>query len=217
MFSDGGNGGSSGGSSTQPTSVVARSAVALQYALLPSGAAAPGAGPGSAATLPLGAGANVTIHRSGPHSVVIAFTAPAGLASAAGGGGEPVPVPFLSRFLAPAEAPAWLVDAFGELLDGDSSTLGALGDVSWAASAHMPPAGLAPGGELSRQIIQRLHPALTPQAVEEVMGGAPLLRVLCTGEGAGGSLALLCGPWAALYFPAADADAITFGADWVRL
>ena len=49
------------------------------------------------------------------------------------------------------------------------------------------------------------------------MGGAPLLRVLCTGQGAGGSLALLCGPWAALQFPTADADVITFGADWVSL
>lgn len=53
------------------------------------------------------------------------------------------------------------------------------------------------------------------QAVEEVMGGTPLLRVLCTGQGDGGSLALLCGPWAALHFPTADVDVITFGANWV--
>lgn len=49
------------------------------------------------------------------------------------------------------------------------------------------------------------------------MGGAPLLHVTCTGQGPlAGGLALLCAPWAALQFPAANADAITFASSWVR-
>lgn len=62
------------------------------------------------------------------------------------------------------------------------------------------------------------EPPLTPlQAVQELMGGVPLLRVLCTGQGAGGGgLALLCGPWAALQYTIANADVISFGASWVR-
>ncbi|PSC68968.1 alpha beta-hydrolase [Micractinium conductrix] len=48
-----------------------------------------------------------------------------------------------------------------------------------------------------------------------VMGGAPPLHVLCTGQGAVcGGLARLCATWAALQFPRANADAITFGASW---
>jgi hypothetical protein len=48
------------------------------------------------------------------------------------------------------------------------------------------------------------------------MGGAPLLHILCTGEGpGGGGLALLCGPWAGLHFPTANVDVTTFGASWV--
>jgi hypothetical protein len=48
------------------------------------------------------------------------------------------------------------------------------------------------------------------------MGGAPLLHILCTGEGpGGGGLALLCGPWAGLQFPTANVDVTTFGASWV--
>ncbi len=49
------------------------------------------------------------------------------------------------------------------------------------------------------------------------MGGAPLLHVTCTGQGPlAGGLALLCAPWAALQFPTANADAITFNSSWVR-
>lgn len=48
------------------------------------------------------------------------------------------------------------------------------------------------------------------------MGDAPVLHIVCTGEGPlAGGLALLCAPWAALHFPTANADAITFGASWV--
>ncbi|GAB4818528.1 hypothetical protein N2152v2_005574 [Parachlorella kessleri] len=52
------------------------------------------------------------------------------------------------------------------------------------------------------------------QAVDAAAGGNDTLRVLCTGEGAGGGLAVLCGPWAALQYGLADVDVITFGAPW---
>lgn len=49
------------------------------------------------------------------------------------------------------------------------------------------------------------------------MGGAPLLHVTCIGQGPlAGGLSLLCAPWAALQFPTANADAITFASSWVR-
>ncbi|KAI7840420.1 hypothetical protein COHA_005851 [Chlorella ohadii] len=52
-------------------------------------------------------------------------------------------------------------------------------------------------------------------AAAELAGPDALLHVLCTGAGAGGGgLALLCGPWAAMQFPLANADVITFAADW---
>lgn len=48
------------------------------------------------------------------------------------------------------------------------------------------------------------------------MDGEEVLRVVCVGEGAaGGGLATLCGPWAALQFPKANVDVITFAAPWV--
>ena len=135
-----GGGGSSGGM-PQPTSIVARSKVALQYAMFPGGAA-PGADPGSTVTLPFGGGANVTVHRSGAHSVVLAFATPTGLASGGGGGHGAAPVPFLRHFLAPAEGPAALVDAFGELMDEEQGTRGALADVRCVAGCRRAPAGL---------------------------------------------------------------------------
>lgn len=46
------------------------------------------------------------------------------------------------------------------------------------------------------------------------MGGEQVTRVLCVGEGAAGGLALLCGPWAALRYPMANANVVTFGTPW---
>lgn len=49
------------------------------------------------------------------------------------------------------------------------------------------------------------------------MGGEEVVRVVCVGEGTtGGSLATLCGPWAALQYPKANVDVITFATPWVR-
>lgn len=39
-------------------------------------------------------------------------------------------------------------------------------------------------------------------------------RVLCVGEGPSGGLAVLCGPWAALQFPEANVDVVTFDTTW---
>lgn len=45
--------------------------------------------------------------------------------------------------------------------------------------------------------------------------GAQLRRVVCTGGDPGGmELAVLCGPWAALRYPLANIDAVTFGGGW---
>lgn len=46
------------------------------------------------------------------------------------------------------------------------------------------------------------------------MGGEEVVRVVCVGEGPAGGLALLCGPWAALEFPRANVDVVTFATPW---
>lgn len=52
-------------------------------------------------------------------------------------------------------------------------------------------------------------------AVGAVSGGRELHRIVCTGADPGGAeLAALCGPWAALRYPTANADVITFGDSW---
>lgn len=55
-----------------------------------------------------------------------------------------------------------------------------------------------------------------PTAVKQLMGNTTLKGVTCTGEGPGGSLAVLCGVSSALLFPTAAVDVITFDAAWVR-
>lgn len=49
------------------------------------------------------------------------------------------------------------------------------------------------------------------QAVQEVMGGDPVLHVVCTGQDGSAELAILCGPWAGLQLPEANVDVIVFG------
>ncbi|KAI3428211.1 hypothetical protein D9Q98_006591 [Chlorella vulgaris] len=91
-------------------------------------------------------------------------------------------IPFLRPFVYTAAGPASLVDAYSQLLS-----------VKGAASGDGPLA----------------------DAVDEVTGGdAQQLRlVTCTGADAGGmQLAVLCGPWAALRYPRANVDVVTFGA-----
>lgn len=39
------------------------------------------------------------------------------------------------------------------------------------------------------------------QAVTPLVGADKVLRVICVGEGSAGTLATLCGPWAALQYP----------------
>ncbi len=57
---------------------------------------------------------------------------------------------------------------------------------------------------------------LRAQAIDSLMGGQEVLRVVCVGEGTtGGGLATLCGPWAALQYPKANVDVITFATPWV--
>ncbi|KAI7836817.1 hypothetical protein COHA_009318 [Chlorella ohadii] len=63
--------------------------------------------------------------------------------------------------------------------------------------------GTAPGG------------GMLAEAIDSLMGGQEVLRVVCVGEGTtGGGLATLCGPWAALQYPKANVDVITFATPW---
>lgn len=64
---------------------------------------------------------------------------------------------------------------------------------------------------------QPTTPPAAPQAIDGLMGGEEVVRVVCVGEGTtGGGLATLCGPWAALQYPKANVDVITFATPWVR-
>ena len=47
-----------------------------------------------------------------------------------------------------------------------------------------------------------------------VMQGERILWVTCTGEGAGGGLAILCGVASGLHFPATSVNVITFATPW---
>lgn len=40
--------------------------------------------------------------------------------------------------------------------------------------------------------------------------------MICVGEGPSGGLAVLCGPWAALQYPEANVDVVTFDTPFVR-
>lgn len=53
------------------------------------------------------------------------------------------------------------------------------------------------------------------EAIEELMGGEPVLHVLLTGEAAGGGLAVLTAPAMALAYPQANVDVQTFGMPWI--
>lgn len=93
-------------------------------------------------------------------------------------------VPFLRPFVYTSQAPAALLDAWQPLNDAGNSS-------TTPSTA----------GQLA-------------DALSEFMGGEEVLRVICVGEGAAGGLALLCGPWAAMHCPMANADVITFGTPW---
>lgn len=59
--------------------------------------------------------------------------------------------------------------------------------------------------------------ALLRAATEQLMGAdalGHLLWVTCSGEGAGGGLAILCGVHSALQYPLASVDVITFATPW---
>lgn len=51
-------------------------------------------------------------------------------------------------------------------------------------------------------------------AVADLVGPQEVLRVICVGQGPAGGLAVLCGPWAALQFPKANVDVVTFNTPW---
>jgi hypothetical protein len=93
------------------------------------------------------------------------------------------------QFVYTAEAPAALVSTFSQLVFGPTSPEAA------------PPASPRSSGPL-------------PQAIENVMGGERILWVTCTGKGASGGLAVLCGLASALYFPGTSVDVITFATPW---
>ncbi|KAL4422239.1 hypothetical protein ABPG77_009714 [Micractinium sp. CCAP 211/92] len=154
--------------------LVVKSATALAYALAGGG--------GGALQLPAGP-TNATLHRAGPHSLIIAFspTEPGDGAAPVtdGSPGSSGNVSFLADWVYTSQAPVQLLDSFDQLVEGPG-TQGTLAD-----------------------------------AAEQVMGGASLLHVTCTGQGPlAGGLALLCAPWAALQFPTANANAITFNSSW---
>ena len=77
---DHGGGGDSGSSSYGP--IVIKTASAFQYAAAPPGSSLAGPQAGGPLQLPLGSGASVTVHRTAPHSVVLALHVRPG-----GGGG----------------------------------------------------------------------------------------------------------------------------------
>ncbi|KAL4443454.1 hypothetical protein ABPG75_011191 [Micractinium tetrahymenae] len=143
------------------------------------------AGGGAGGAPQLPAGpANVTLHRAGPHSLAIAFSDERGAANL----GNPV-------------------------TDGSP---GGSGNVSFLADwVYTSEAPLQLLDAFGRLVEGPGTQGTLADAVERVMGGAPLLQVTCTGEGPlAGGLALLCAPWAALQFPTANADAITFTSSW---
>lgn len=124
--SNGGGGSSSGGSQGSPAAfgpIVAKTTRAA--------AALAGLGSSNATVhqLPLGDAANVTLIKdpSRPHSLVLAFEAAPTLAA----GGTSDTVPFLDRFVATAEAPAALLEAFLQAVEGPG-TQGALAEVRGA-------------------------------------------------------------------------------------
>lgn len=150
-------------------------------------------------------------------------------------------MPYLQRFVYTSEAPRELVEAWAPLGNSTSTTAGQLSDVRfWAGAGHVvagycgrvggrkdrPAAARFPGAS---QRVRPMHPSSPPtpthptnercarvQLVDAVAGEEEVLRVVCVGEGAaGGGLATLCGPWAALQYPKANADVITFQAPWV--
>ncbi|EFN57857.1 hypothetical protein CHLNCDRAFT_143317 [Chlorella variabilis] len=53
------------------------------------------------------------------------------------------------------------------------------------------------------------------ETISAFMEGEEVVRVICVGEGPSGGLAVLCGPWAALQYPEANVDVVTFDTPFV--
>ncbi|KAL4418931.1 hypothetical protein ABPG77_005225 [Micractinium sp. CCAP 211/92] len=139
------------------------------------------------ASVPFGSGGQVAMHRAGPNNLVLAFT-DTGLTTD-GWASATKQVPFLKEWVYTSEAPADLVDAWQPLANGT-------------------------GGPSTDGVVPPSTAGALADAVAAFMGGEQVTRVLCVGEGAAGGLALLCGPWAALRYPMANANVVTFGTPW---
>lgn len=139
------------------------------------------------ASVPFGSGGEVTLHQALPGEVVLVFSHP-GLTTD-GWAASIKQVPFLQEWVYTSEAPAALVDAWQPLSNGT-------------------------GGASTDGVVAPSTAGALADAVAAFMGGEQVVRVTCVGEGAAGGLALLCGPWAALRFPMANAGVVTFGTPW---
>lgn len=122
------NGGSGGGS--QGGSPASFGPFVVKTTRAAAALAGLGSSNATAHTLPLADSANVTLIKDRPHSLVVAFEASPSLLA----GGPTDAVPFLDSFAATAEAPAALLEAFMQAVEGPG-TQGALADVSRRARA----------------------------------------------------------------------------------
>ncbi|KAL4444355.1 hypothetical protein ABPG75_012092 [Micractinium tetrahymenae] len=139
------------------------------------------------ASLPFGSGGQVAMHQSQPNEVVLVFSHSA--LTTDGWGSSTKQVPFLKEWVYTSEAPAALVDAWQPLSNGT-------------------------GGASADGVVAPSTAGALADAIATFMGGEQVVRMVCVGEGAAGGLALLCGPWAGLRFPMANADVVTFGTPW---
>jgi len=188
--------------------LTAKSARAMAFSLSGSG---PAVGGGPTTDAPLPNGASVAVHLSGPNQVILSFQG--GSLRVGGSAGQPPPavanVTFLQDFVYTSTAPAVLLQTFAPLHQGANPD-GALAQVN--ILTLQPPRCTS----IPSNVLWQHTASCRVQTIARAMGGAPVLHVICTGEGGGGGgLAALCGPWAALSFPTANVDVISFaGPDW---
>jgi hypothetical protein len=138
-------------------------------------------------TIPIGAGeSTVVVRRDGLNELFVSFQDAGDLGMTEQDWATTSRVPWLESFVYTAEAPTRLLEVFSQL----TMPVG-------------PPGAAEPGA------------AVLVDAIEQVMKNERVLWVTCTGEGAGGGLAILCGVASSLYFPATTVDVITFGTPWL--